>query len=498
MKVKIHIKKKIIASLFLLVAAQVCFAKPLFMIAANFWTETAPIFLANVNPDIINAQHKIKQLKSIKLKTEKKPDTEILAMTYVGVPKNKHPSSAFKGFSSFVGKNKHRKQVIYALASQGLQRHAFLYQLDAMSGEEITACQLPCSIESGYLHVEDVYFANAWHSILMIDTKKVDEPTNLLLVLDITNPEQFKNKINLNVTEQIILINQMNPTKPLNQDRENSVAHDNGSEPPNRLFVAASKPKIICNKEGEWGIIQARKIAGEGYINIISFESPHVEYSIKINQNVNFQTLIPIDVYSQGFVDKIYAWDNAGHIWAGDISNPKATIFQKIIQKTITLNSEKCYCLNSASGHGIELLALEKEGLVVYQPDSIGSERIEMKGFNKKILAKGSYLDFFLAAGYLILIPKSSNQKPELFARIARDDGYEKINADWQNLLASHSSAQEPIQAEFIWDFKQKQMKMIVLYSGGQLNILSPILKSGRIGGWEENRVVWRNVGVKI
>lgn len=365
------------------------------------------------------------------------------------------------------------------------------------------AYPLPGPIESGSLMMEEVYFAREWHSILILEVKMLEQ--NLFLVLDVTDPQKFKNQQSLLSSDYFV----DHPFKPL------------------------SKPSIICSEEGEWGFIIGGKIGQEGAIYIIPFESSTKERQIKIGKNIGFRTLVPIDLYARGYVDIIYAVDDLGYLWVIDFKSFKtfsSHSFKKLSQKPVLTGSQKICVVNSASQHGLELLAIEKstekdnENLdsVVCLLDKHGYGRLsenikrekeigkqeeatkksikqdepnepkkadvikqdgskEQEDLLKQVLAKGRYLDFFLSAGYLFLVPKEANQKPELMSRTQR--GYEKTNATWQSVVCY------PLQAELIWDAQQKQIKVLTIDQDGQLSILQPNYKADSPS---KGRAVWR------
>lgn len=449
--------------------AELGFTQPRFVIAGDGWDEKTVIFLANARCPI-----KLKQWQEIKFKSEVKQDTEIQDMIFVGAPKRKYPKEAFQGFRVFLEKNQKRNPVIYALATQGRQRNAYLYQLDAKTGEELFAYALPDPIKSGTLMVEDVYFANHWHSVLVIAAQDFADSSFQVLLLDITDPKQIKNQHFL-----------LPPTYFKN--------------PSLTALRVLSVPKIIRTLEGQWGILIGGKIGEEAAITIIPFDQPNPGLRFKAGKGIGFSTLIPIDFDTRGYTDKIYAVDDGGDLWLLDFVNVNSkdnsdvnSRFKKLNQTSKFSTLQKLYVVKSPRIPGIEILAIErkKESMdtLVHLWDK-DNNRKTSEELKKQTLASGQYQDCFLWGGQAILIPKVSNQKPEVFLDTGK--GFQKINLDWQAVLPVPNSVAHRVQAACIWDFSEKKMKILSLTEDGQFNILEtqPIL-----GGLNNARVAFRKI----
>lgn len=485
----------VVLSFVIFLFAEYSFCKPLFVVADNVWSLDSPVFLVNTNVESngahrtagqqesrqqsVNAVPKVNFLK-YKLKTAQKTETtqhlaseikasEILAMVFVSSPKTKYPIKAFKDFAVFSKKHQQRKGVIYALLTPGGQKNACLYQFDAKTGEEMFAFPLPCPLVDATLIVEDVYFANNWHSLLILTIQTENNADKELLVFDVTDPFQFKNSS---------LLWQ--------------------SHFPNNGFRALSEPKIIYTSSGQWGILMGGKIANEASIFFIPFQFPNKLLQIKACHSAGFLTLLPMDLNCKGYVDRIYAIDDKGQLWEADFREMQKSLIEKITNSPLNVESSlnlgsglfkqtKVKILKSIDTAGLELLAIEGDASnVLTRLLNINAyEKTNSEELKKHPLAKGQYLDFYLTTHSLLLIPKYSDQHPEFFARTRK--GYEKIHCAWQSvskdastrkLVSKQSTAKKRLQAEIIWDVSRKQTKILTLDEDGQLDVLSPIWNS--------------------
>lgn len=458
-------------------------ARPHFLVAASVWSEGCSIFLANVK---VNSGHYppsfgFKNIKQIQLKTKNNQDSEILTMVFAGHPKNKYPMTAYKGLEEFCEKNQNRKAVVYALASNGIEENGCLYQIDAKTGEVIGGYPLPYPLIAGDLLVEDVYFSNQWRSVLILHLKKGGDARDQLLILDITDPSK------------------VNHLKPLLQfPMESGVLA--GSSMESQSFSLLSKPKVIRTQRGDFGILLGTK----HNIVFISFENPTLPITlIKSLGDKGFLSVLPIDLYSQGKLDFIYALDGSNQLWNIDIRDIKKPFGKKITSfkmPEFLSHVQKILAVKSSEGPGIELLvqAENKQGAsdIIRFMDKNNPNQTGLEDFDKPDLIKEACLNFYsMANGLLFIHPKYSNQKPMLFFRTRK--GYAKMEGDWQRSFVKESVVSEPppnkalLQAEWIWDRRQKQIKIITLNEEGQLNILEPMKNAGILRFFSARRVGW-------
>lgn len=446
-------------------------AKPLFVLAVDsgFDPKPWPIFLANIpnsksnkiQPLQMRTECAIKPMP-LQLKTGLQPETEVLSLVFAGRPKQKEPASAFKGFREFIAKNQDRPKMIYALASHGTQNNACLYQFDARTGQELAASSLPYPIVAGSLILEDVYFNKAWHSILLIDT------STQLLLFDVSNPKQIQG-----LSTQAFL--------PI-------------SNPSSTSFMAISKPKIICTDEGQWGILRGGRNEKEGVLGFTPFQFPMQESFIPISGTQGLAVLIPVDLDFKGEVQQVYAIDEGGVFWKIDLrdrpdiqhlKNLKTLKAGKMPQTPPFLFSKNIYLLKSPNGKEVECLGLQMKKDEQNKKDlEENAIKIETLMINQQVLAEGRYLDFYFCAGNLILIPRSEDQKPELFARTW--NGYKKIICDGANHSNGNHGANQRsmtqletraersirVQATCIYEGRKKQLKIISLNEDGLLSVL--------------------------
>lgn len=469
--------------LIVFLASKVSAAPPFFLVAASTWSESCSIFLANVkvNPNHYPASLGAKNIKQIRLKAKNNQDSEILTMVFAGHPKNKYPMTAFKGLEAFCEKNQNRSPVVYVLASNGIEENGCLYQIDAKTGEEVGVYPLPYPLIGGDLIVEEVYFSNQWRSVLILHLQKRGDARDQLLALDITDPTK------------------VNHLKPLLQfPMESGVLAASSIE--SQSFSILSKPKVIRTQQGEYGILLGTK----SNIVFISFENPSLPITlIKSLGDKGFLSVLPIDLYSQGKLDFIYALEGSNQLWNIDIRDIKNPVGKKITSfKMPEFLSRvlKIVAVKSSEGPGIELLvqAENKQGAydIIRFRDKNNPNQTGVEDFDKPDLIKEACINFYsMANGLLFIMPQYSNQKTTLFFRTRK--GYVKMESDWQRSLEKESavSVSQPkkalLQAELVWDRGQKQIKIITLNEEGQLNILEPMKNAGILRFFSARRVGW-------
>lgn len=266
----------------------------------------------------------------------------------LNIPNRAPFGSATARYNAFKKAQENRKGVVYVGANDGMM-HAF----DAKTGEEVFSyipnllfstdqnkglhyltdpgMQLKSYVDLPFT-IYDVYTDGAWRSVL-VGGLRTGGPG--IFVLDITDP--------------VTVTSNLNTAAKIDAAAKNLVI---GEYVDSGMGIMLQKPYVAMMNNGQWAAVFSNGYAEpgqselEGQLYIVYLEKgSRTNFTVKKISTGSRNGLSPAtlaDVDGNGTVDKVYAGDLAGNMWAFDLSSnndanwSKYQVFQSSISQPIT------------------------------------------------------------------------------------------------------------------------------------------------------------------
>ena len=413
----------IIGGLFIFLA-KTTFSKPIFISTSSFW-ENNRFFIGNCvgDPKVTS-----KAPEYIFLEEKYFP---IVDMVYRRPPDSKI-FAKLEGYQSFALTHRFRDETLFVLANRRETQLGILYQLDPKTHREINQYILPMNVSEGSLVQSDVFYENAWHTILILTAIDAPSQQRIFVVFDVTD-----SKVSL---------------KPF-------IIHDSISE----LLIPTAKPVVLRLKDGQFLIALGGHLKGQGILQTISFNGLQSISSVKVNGKA-LTLVLAVDLFQQAIADQIYLSDGE-HFWG---------------LATTALNDPQLRRLADIKNLGslVVLPNTEPEGVRLY----VLGETVHAKGLfmiedplwpdmsikTPQLIQAGDYHTLWARFGRLWLIPKKGNQIPlHLILPMHLSQAV--------RLKTLYSSGGNPttenVIAQLIWDPKTEAEILLTMNLSCQLNV---------------------------
>lgn len=420
--------KKIIVFSFLLLSENI-FSKPLLQVGFFPGQEDYKIFVANcVSFSDYPSTLWLRQ-----------DNGEFLDLVYVDAPKIKHPRTAYLDFENFRRQHQNRPIKLYGLVSHGRSESGCLVQIDALSGEMTLREDLGFSVKTGHLSKADMYYGNTWHTVLIMVANGYQDSASQIKIYDITNPS--------------------NPfAEPYFQT--------------SNIGEVKAAP-IAIRLQGRDGFVLSSETNNRGIVQIFFVDTAAFMGPWIFEQSLSF--LMAIDLYHQGEVSRIYALNESG-LWAIPLSSNLINAPQKLLN---IVGLSIPLVIKDPHGMGVKLYFFgqreNEEGIYEIHDYLTADNRA-----TTKLLQAGQFINQYVYAGNLILIPKDPLSMPSVIQLSSSPDL--NSSAQWINwqmdargLGPERRLSREPLVASKLIGSKGLAVEsLLTLNDSCQLNILHP------------------------
>ena len=413
------------------------FAKPFFSVKPGFGVENAKLLFANCKESEKPEATVSKIIKTMNLKPKLNglSQLEILSIAWMQAPCSKHPRQAFSGFSAFQEKHKTRKTFVYAFVKQKTDNRCKLYCFDGSNGDEQGMLSFEEVFKEAKLLVEDVYYDNDWHTILILagitETQGSLQKSTQISLFDITHSP---------------ILNESVMLKSSASKMEGSACFIN------KTITLETHPSSLTTfrQAKDWLIGVAGSDNGIGTIYLMSLNHSTPPILLATREKAKILNWLAVDTQSTGYVDKIYAVDDQGSLWAWTFTEQKLTNDpKKLLSKKINPLQTTLLVVPCLSKTGVELFYFSKTTQNKVQLQSIldiSHQEIKLEEvkshqtleFNPELQNEtlnqarivGDFQTAYSRFGRIILVPKYIKDAPKVISRSRR--GIELRNCEWK------------------------------------------------------------------